>query len=182
MAQANFSVFSFSAAPTAYGSFQTRAESKPQLWSVPQLPQVWILNPLHLAGDRTSASTESSQIINPVHHSRNSKFISFWLCWPATFSYCHSTLSSPSLSLFFLVVLEVLESYTGFSWGEKYSKAPWRTCFRYSILCSPVLKHHFEPGRKQEWTVLDSFSGFLLGRADKAGQRGKETADAWFRC
>ena len=32
-----------------------------------------ILNPLHQDGDGTSNATETSQIINPLHHSRSSK-------------------------------------------------------------------------------------------------------------
>ena len=41
-------------------------ESKVEVWLTPHLQQCWILNPLCQAGDRTSASTKTSQIINPL--------------------------------------------------------------------------------------------------------------------
>ena len=43
---------------------------------MPQLQQCQILNPLRQAGDPTSASTETSWIINPLHCSSNSWILS----------------------------------------------------------------------------------------------------------
>ena len=50
-------------------------ESELELRPMPQLQQCWILNPLCQARDRTGASTEISQIINPLHHSKNSNIL-----------------------------------------------------------------------------------------------------------
>ena len=55
----------------AYGSSRIRDQIKPQLWSMLQLQQCQILNPPFQAGVQTCASTETSQIINPLHHSKN---------------------------------------------------------------------------------------------------------------
>ena len=63
--------FSFLAAPTAYGS------SRPGIKSKTQLEQHGNLNSLHVAGDETGASTETSGTINPLCHSGNSEKLIF---------------------------------------------------------------------------------------------------------
>ena len=47
--------------------------ARPGTESEPQLQKHWILNLLHWAGDQTGATTKTNQIINPLHHSGNSK-------------------------------------------------------------------------------------------------------------
>ena len=47
-------------------------EFEPELQPTPQLQQCWLLNPLCRAMGPTRTSTETSQIINPLCHSRNS--------------------------------------------------------------------------------------------------------------
>ena len=49
-------------------------ESKLNLQPTPQLRQRWILNALGWAGVRTSNTTETSQIFNPLRHSSDSLF------------------------------------------------------------------------------------------------------------
>ena len=61
------------ATTVAYGSSPSGIKSKLQLQPMPLLQQCQILNPLHQARDLTGASTETSQIINLLCHSRNSK-------------------------------------------------------------------------------------------------------------
>ena len=61
-----FFSFPFLAVPKAY---------KPQLWPIPQLQQLGILNPRHQAGDQT---VETNQIINPLSHSETSSINFFF--------------------------------------------------------------------------------------------------------
>ena len=55
-------------------------ESKSELRPRPQLQQHQILNPLCWAGDQTSASTETSWIINSLCNSGNSHYLSLMYC------------------------------------------------------------------------------------------------------
>ena len=50
-------------------------EPELELQPIPQLQQCQILNARHRARDWTGAFTETSQIINPLHHSGNSQGI-----------------------------------------------------------------------------------------------------------
>ena len=76
--------FLFAAMPVAYGSSQAAAslrhshcsvESKPHLWPTPCCRQRWILNPLNKARDRTHILMDTSRVLNPLRHSRNSKSV-----------------------------------------------------------------------------------------------------------
>ena len=63
--------FSFAGVAMTCG-FGPGIKSEPELQHMPLLQQRWILNPPCQAGDPTGAATETSWIINPLHHSGNS--------------------------------------------------------------------------------------------------------------
>ena len=65
-------VFSFMAAPAAYGNFQVR--DRIQARAVTYATAAAVLDPLtHWAKDQTRTSTKTSWTLNPLCHSRNSK-------------------------------------------------------------------------------------------------------------
>ena len=84
-------VLLFRAAAVAYGGFQARgsiraiaaglrhshARSNLHLRSTPQLPARRILNPLREARDGTCILLDTTQILNPLSHNRNSPSILF---------------------------------------------------------------------------------------------------------
>ena len=76
---------------------QPGIESELELQPMPQINQCWFLNPLRWARDRSRAFTETSWIINPLCHSRNSWYqrtfkpkicnIPFYIvCFPARYT------------------------------------------------------------------------------------------------
>ena len=67
-----FCIYLYFGVPCIWKFPEPGIESKQELWPTPQLQHRWILDPLLWAGDQTSASIETSWIINPLHHSRNS--------------------------------------------------------------------------------------------------------------
>lgn len=65
---------------------------------------------------------------------------------------------------------------------KKYSQVLLRTCFKCSLIRSPVLKHQFEQERSRNGLYLTYYSvkyvcitGYRLGRGDTAGKRVKWT-------